>query len=169
MRGYWWSPDGTRLLAARVDTTAVQRWWICDLADPARPPREIAYPAAGTANADVSLQVLGLDGARAELSWDRVAFEYVATAGWDAHGPLISVQSRDQRTLRVLAADPETGATTLLHEQRDAAWVQLIAGTPARTASGALVTPATPAAPGGCWSTAGRSLPKACRFARSCR
>jgi dipeptidyl-peptidase 4 len=138
-RGYWWSPDGTRLLAARVDTTAVQRWWIGDPADPSRPPREVAYPAAGTANADVSLYVLDLDGASVELIWDRTAYEYLATAGWDRHGPLVSVQSRDQRTLRVLAADPDTGVTSLLHEQRDRAWVELIVGTPARTASGALV------------------------------
>lgn len=139
MRGYWWSPDGTRLLVARVDTKPVQRWWIGDPSDPSRPPREIAYPAAGSANADVSLHVLGLDGDSVELSWDRAAYEYVATADWDRHGPLVSVQSRDQRTLRVLAADPVTGTTTLLHEQRDPAWVELIAGTPARTASGALV------------------------------
>ncbi|MEV0596691.1 S9 family peptidase [Nonomuraea cavernae] len=139
MRGHWWSPDGTRLLAARVDTTPVQRWWIADPANPSRPPREIAYPAAGTANADVSLHVLGLDGRAVELDWDRKAYEYVAAAGWDAHGPLVSVQSRDQRTLLVLAADPDTGETTLLHEQRDPAWVELIAGTPARTASGTLV------------------------------
>ncbi|MEU8250362.1 prolyl oligopeptidase family serine peptidase [Nonomuraea sp. NPDC048916] len=139
MRGYWWSPDGARLLAARVDTTPVQRWWIADPANPSRPPSEIAYPAAGTANADVSLHVLGLDGGAVELGWDRSAYEYVATAGWDAHGPLVSVQSRDQRTLLVLAADPDTGETTLLREQRDPAWVELIAGTPVRTASGALV------------------------------
>ncbi|MFG1961850.1 prolyl oligopeptidase family serine peptidase [Nonomuraea sp. NPDC049028] len=138
-RGYWWSPDGTRLLAARVDNRPVQRWWIADPANPSRPPREIAYPAAGTANAEVTLHVLDLDGGSVEVCWDRAAYEYVATAGWDAHGPLIGVQSRDQRTLLVLAADPDTGRTKPLHEQRDAAWVQLIAGTPARTASGALV------------------------------
>ena len=138
-RGYWWSPDGTALLAARVDITPVQRWWIGDPADPARPPREIAYPAAGTANAAVSLHVLGLDGGSAELRWDGAAPEYVASAAWDARGPLVSVQSRDQRSLLVLAADPGTGRLTLLHEQRDPAWVELIAGTPARTASGALV------------------------------
>jgi len=38
-RGYWWAPDGRRLLAARVDNSPVQRWWIADPADPARPPR----------------------------------------------------------------------------------------------------------------------------------
>ncbi|MEU4700606.1 S9 family peptidase [Nonomuraea dietziae] len=138
-RGHWWSPDGRRLLAARVDHSPVQRWWIADPADPSRPPRPIRYPAAGTANALVTLHVLGLDGERVELDWDRESFEYVTAASWDTHGPLIGVQSRDQRTLRILAADPGTGATTLLHEQRDPAWVELIPGTPARTASGALV------------------------------
>ena len=32
-RGYWWSPDGDRLIAARVDNAPVQRWWIADPAN----------------------------------------------------------------------------------------------------------------------------------------
>ena len=40
-RGYWWAPDGQRLLAARVDNTPVLRWWIADPASPERPPRAI--------------------------------------------------------------------------------------------------------------------------------
>jgi dipeptidyl-peptidase-4 len=138
-RGHWWSPDGTRLLAARVDLTPVQRWWIADPANPDRPPREIPYPAAGTTNALVSLHVLDLSGTAIELDWDRKAFEYVVSAGWDTNGPLASVQSRDQRTLLVLAADPDTGKTSVLHEQRDPAWVEIVPGTPARTASGKVV------------------------------
>ena len=118
-RGYWWAPDGRRLLAARVDNSPVQRWWIADPADPARPPRAVRYPAAGTANADVTLHVLRLDGTRTEVSWDRGAYEYLTNAGWDSRGPLLSVQSRDQRTVLVLAADADTGRTTLLHTERD--------------------------------------------------
>ncbi|MBZ4017529.1 S9 family peptidase [Streptomyces purpurogeneiscleroticus] len=139
LRGHWWSPDGTRLLVARVDTTRVHRRWISDPAHPDRPPRAIRYPLAGTDNADVRLWVYGLDGSRTEVAWDRTAYEYLATVGWDAHGPLIGVQSRDQRSLRTLAVDPDTGATALLDERTDPAWVELVPGTPARTASGALV------------------------------
>ena len=139
-RGYWWAPDGRRLLAARVDNSPVQRWWIADPAVPERPPRAVRYPAAGTANADVTLHVLRLDGTRTEVAWDRGAYEYLTAAGWDSRGPLLSVQSRDQRTVLVLAADPDTGQTTLLHTERDDAWVELAPGTPARTGAGDLVT-----------------------------
>jgi dipeptidyl-peptidase-4 len=138
-RGFWWAPDGRQLLAARVDNSPVLRWWIADPAHPDRQPRAIRYPAAGTANADVTLHVLRLDGTRTEVAWDRKAFEYLAAASWDAHGPLLSVQSRDQRTLLILAADPVTGVTTVLHEERDPAWVELTYGAPLRTESGRLV------------------------------
>ena len=60
-RGYWWAPDGTALLVARVDEPPVQRWYIADPANPGRPAAEVAYPAAGTPNADVSLVLAGLD------------------------------------------------------------------------------------------------------------
>jgi dipeptidyl-peptidase 4 len=139
-RGYWWAPDGQRLLAARVDNSPVQRWWITDPADPELPPRAVRYPAAGTANADLTLHVLGLDGTKAEVTWDRGAYEYLAAAEWDSRGPLLSVQSRDQRTVMVLAADAVTGQTTLLHTERDDAWVDLAPGAPVRTSAGALVT-----------------------------
>ncbi|SFK14761.1 dipeptidyl-peptidase-4 [Streptomyces pini] len=139
LRGHWWAPDGRALLAARVDTTAVRRRWVCDPARPDLPPRSMAYPAAGTPNADVSLHLLSLDGGRTEVVWDRAAFEYVVAADWDAHGPLVTVQNRDQRVLRVLAVDPVTGATRVLHEQRDRHWVELVPGAPCRTASGLLV------------------------------
>ncbi|HEY6790028.1 MAG TPA: prolyl oligopeptidase family serine peptidase, partial [Trebonia sp.] len=138
-RGFWWAPGGRQLLVARVDNSPVLRWWIADPASPQRPPRAIRYPAAGTANAEVTLHVLRLDGTRTEVSWDRNAFEYLATADWDVHGPLVSVQSRDQRTVLILAADPVTGVTTVLHEERDPAWVHLTDGAPLRTEAGRLV------------------------------
>lgn len=138
-RGHWWAPDGDALLVARVDESGVRRWHLSDPADPAAEPRTVRYPAAGTANADVSLHVVTLAGSRTEVRWDRAAYEYLATVRWDAHGPLLGVQSRDQRTLLTLAADPDTGDTRVLAETRDAHWTRLVPGTPARSASGALL------------------------------
>ncbi|HEY6500655.1 MAG TPA: DPP IV N-terminal domain-containing protein, partial [Streptosporangiaceae bacterium] len=105
MRGYWWAPDGGSLLVARVDETRVQRWHIADPANPARSPAAVAYPAAGTSNADVSLLLASLDGRRAEVDIDWAAFPYLVTVAWEAGGdPLIVVQSRDQRVMRLLTA-----------------------------------------------------------------
>ena len=98
------------------------------------------YPAAGTANADVTLWIAALDGSRTQARWDRDAFEYLPGAGWDAHGPYAVVQSRDQLTVRFLGIDPASGETTVRCEQRDACWVLLVPGSPARTASGAVVS-----------------------------
>ncbi|HEV7961985.1 MAG TPA: prolyl oligopeptidase family serine peptidase [Actinoplanes sp.] len=138
-RGYWWAPDGTRLLVARVDSVAVELWYTADPAEPGKAPRAARYAAAGRANAEVTLWIAGLDGSRTKARWDRDAFEYLPGAGWDAHGPYAVVQSRDQRTVRFLGIDPADGETRVLSQQLDECWVQLIPGLPARTASGALI------------------------------
>ncbi|MEV5204583.1 prolyl oligopeptidase family serine peptidase [Streptomyces sp. NPDC053720] len=156
-RGYWWSPGSDALLVARVDTSMVRRRYISDPAHPERPPREMAYPAAGTANAGVSLHLVRLSGERLAVrlpreadadhpggAWTDRSFEYVVSAAWDGHGPLVSVQTRDQRSVYVLAVDPGTGGTWVLSRAHDRAWVALRPGTPLRLPSGALVVPARP-------------------------
>jgi dipeptidyl-peptidase-4 len=130
-RGYWWAPDGERLLVARVDSSGVGLWHLADPTQPAVVPHAVRYAAAGTANAEVTLWIAELDGARTEVRWD--AFEYVTGAGWDAHGPYAVVQSRDQRTVRFLGIDSGSGETRVLSEQRDERWVSLVPGLPART------------------------------------
>jgi dipeptidyl-peptidase 4 len=140
LRGYWWAPDGTSLLVARVDENPVQRWHIADPANPGRPPAPVAYPSAGTPNAEVSLLLAGLDGRRVEVDTGRAGFPYLVTVAWEAGGdPLIVVQSRDQRVMRLLTADPATGATTVLREDTDARWVDIVPGVPARAGGGRIV------------------------------
>ncbi|MFJ4498987.1 prolyl oligopeptidase family serine peptidase [Streptomyces sp. NPDC088864] len=139
-RGFWWSPESDRLLVARVDESPVQRWWIADPAHPERRPAEVAYPAAGTPNAVVSLQVVGLDGKRVEVSWDRARFPYLARVHWSAYGaPLLLVQARDQQSQVYLAVDPETGATRTVHADGDEVWLELFPGVPAWAPDGRLV------------------------------
>jgi dipeptidyl-peptidase-4 len=139
-RGFWWAPESDRLLVARVDDTPVRRWWISDPAHPGRDPQHIPYPAAGTANAEVRLFVLGLDGARTEVVWDRDRYPYLARVHWSAAGaPLLLVQSRDQRGQLFLAVDPESGATRMVHADEDPIWLELFPGVPCWSPSGRLV------------------------------
>lgn len=138
-RGFWWSPDGTRLLVARVDTSPVQRWYLADPANPDRPPTELAYPVVGTPNAEVTLWLVDHAGHRVEVRWDRAGYEYVTAVHWSSE-LLVVVQSRNQRSMRVLTVDPATGATALRREDTDEYWVDIILGTPALTGSGRLVS-----------------------------
>ena len=138
-RGYWWAPDGDALLVARVDDTPVPRWWIADPARPDQAPTEVAYPAAGTADAVVSAWIVRLDGTRTEVGWDRAAWPYLCAAAWDDHGPMVALHPRDQKAIEVRSVDPATGATEILFADRDAAWVERAPGTPARLADGRLV------------------------------
>ena len=196
MRGYWWAPDGSALLVARVDEAPVNRWYLADPANPQRPATELAYPAAGTPNADVSLLLVRLDGGQdttaqgtagqgtggqgsgqdttdqgsgqgtasqdaagqgttvqgttgqdtaqditgqVSVDWDRAAFPYLVTAHWQEPGPLIVVQSRDQRRMRILSVDPVSGDTTVLREDSDERWLDIVPGVPARTDAGRIV------------------------------
>jgi dipeptidyl aminopeptidase/acylaminoacyl peptidase len=72
--------------------------------------------------------------------WDNRAMEYLTEAGWDATGPYAAFERRDQQLLRILGIDAATGQTSVLAEQRDDAWITLVRGLPARTASGLLVS-----------------------------
>jgi dipeptidyl-peptidase-4 len=139
-RGYWWAPDGSALLAARVDEAPVNRWHIADPANPDRAPAEVAYPAAGTPNAAVSLVLARLDGTVVEVETDRAAFPYLVTAHWAGeHDPVVLVQSRDQRRMRLLSVDAGTGRAEVLHEDTDPRWLEIVPGVPAWTGDGRLV------------------------------
>ncbi|MEU9285245.1 prolyl oligopeptidase family serine peptidase [Streptomyces sp. NPDC048275] len=139
-RGFWWSPEGDRLLVARVDDTPVRRWWISDPSQPERAPQQVAYPVAGTDNADVRLFVITLDGVRTEVAWDRARYPYLAHVHWSAAGaPLILVQARDQRSQLFLAVDPDTGTTRMVHADEDPQWLDLFPGVPCWSPGGQLV------------------------------
>lgn len=138
-RGYWWSPDSDRLAVARVDNSPVQTWHLADPSRPDAPPMSRRYPPAGTDNAEVSLWVVGLDGSRVEVLWDRDAFEYLVEVLWDAHGLFIVVQDRAQHELRVLAVVAATGATTEIARVTDPAWTQIVPGVPTHLPDGSLV------------------------------
>jgi dipeptidyl-peptidase 4 len=135
-RGYWWAPDGRSILAARVDESRVQRWHLHDPAAPEEPPVSVAYPRAGTANAEVTLHLLDLEGGWVDVHWDRETYPYLVSVSWNDGGPLITVLRRLQQHGLVLAVDPRTGETQVHAELADPRWVDPVAGTPCHLSDG---------------------------------
>ncbi len=140
-RGHWWSPDGRSLLVERADSTEVSTWWIADPANPSAAPHEHRYPAAGTTNPALELHIYDINsGGKVVADWDRAAFEYLVTVGWQKdHKPLITVMNRRQDRQQVLEVDPVSGATSLLWQSHDECWVEWISGLPAWSPAGELV------------------------------
>jgi dipeptidyl-peptidase-4 len=139
-RGFWWSPDGQTIAACRVDDNPVSEWTIADPADPSRPARTVRYPAAGTDNPIVTLHLLGLDGSRRKVDWDREFFPYLPHVEWTDDGLLMSVQSRDQRGSMAMKVDLTTGEAVALTSDYDDAWIENVPGVPRLLPGGALLT-----------------------------
>jgi dipeptidyl-peptidase-4 len=140
-RGHWWSPDGTVLVATRVDDRNVRVWYISDPSDPAAVPRALRYPQAGTENAAVTLHLFDVAaGERTDVEWDAEGFPYFARFYWDEGGPpLALVVSRDQRRTLLLEIDPSTGATKPVRETFDPEWVDLFVDVPQRLDDGRIL------------------------------
>ena len=164
-RGFWWAPDSSCLLVTRVDDREVAELWIADPAHPGRPPTSVRYPAAGTVNASVALELVDRDGAHRAVDWsDGGRFEYLADVIWrSGHNPLVVRQTRDQRTVSIAEVTVDTAARSNDGQREDGSaitaktihdgaalavverwtitddiWVELMPGSPVWSASGLL-------------------------------
>lgn len=154
-RGYWWSPDGRRLLAFRVDESRVPVKTRAQIFADRTTMTQQRYPSAGSPNAEVTAWVLDLTGQGAAkavpLSVPAEA-EYLPRAGWFSDGtPWLQWMTRDQRRLvltefkpgaaEVATATPAATALIgrVITEERDDAWVEVqddLTELPARRLSG---------------------------------
>ncbi len=125
--GYWWSPDSSRIAFEEADDAGVEKLSIQDPARPEKAPVRFAYPRAGKENTRVRLGVVpAAGGATTWIEWDRERYPYLAKVRWEKENPLLLlVMDRAQQEEAVLRADPETGRTTVLLVEKDAAWLNL--------------------------------------------
>lgn len=124
--GFWWAPDGRSLAYEEADNRGVEQLSIEDVAHPERKPEETYYPRPGKANAKVRVGIIPVGGgATTWVKWDTAKLPYLTRVRWSEHAPLtLVVQSRDEKTVDVLAADAR-GRTRLLVEEHDDAWLDL--------------------------------------------
>lgn len=129
-KGAWWAPDDSRVALERFDEAKVGVVTRAAIGAAGTRTFEQRYPAAGTANAEVSLWVMKPDGServRVDLGSDPDI--YLARVDWAPDGRTLYVQrqNRAQTRLDLLAVDPVTGAAQVLLSEtaRDKSWVNL--------------------------------------------
>ena len=124
--GFWWRPDGKAIAYTRVNETGVMG---CDRieieADSMRFVSQ-TFPKAGTPNAKVDLFVAALygqDPVKIDLGEDPDI--YVVRVAWSRDGQTLFVQrqSRDQRCIDLIAADPLTGSAKVIFSEMGKPWV----------------------------------------------
>jgi dipeptidyl-peptidase 4 len=128
--GLWWSPDSSQVAFEEADATGVEPFTLVDVAHPEARPEPSPYPRPGKVNVEVRLAIVAASGGPTHfVHWDHQGFPYLARVHWPAkptNSPLLlEVLSRDQRCLQLLRADTRTGATSMILEETDAAWVNL--------------------------------------------
>ena len=139
-RGFWWSPDGDRLLAQRTDEEHVTTWYVTNAADPGAPPMAQRYPAAGTPNPSVSLAIFDVAGQMTPVALP-TSSEYIATVSWTQWGPpIVATIDRAQQTMTWVAIDSDSGATRLVRSVSNEQWVDVVPGSGAWDSAGRLLT-----------------------------
>lgn len=128
--GYWWSPDDRRIAVERFDETPVGIVTRAAIGADGTKVVDQRYPAAGTPNALVELYVMNPDGSgRVKVDLGTNPDIYLARVDWAPDGKTLYVQrqTRDQKTLDMLAVDPSTGKARVLFTERSGAksWLNL--------------------------------------------
>jgi dipeptidyl-peptidase 4 len=127
-KGYWWSPDSTRIAFLQLDERPVPEYTVVDHI-PYRPSLEVTdYPKAGDPNPTVKLglaRVADAGPAWIDLS-EYSALEFlIVNVGWTADSRYVvhQVQNREQTWLDLRLADVSDGRARRLLRETTPAWV----------------------------------------------
>ncbi|MCC7065116.1 MAG: DPP IV N-terminal domain-containing protein, partial [Planctomycetes bacterium] len=128
--GFRWSPDGKSLAYWQLDCSGVGEFLMIDnLADRYSKVVPVQYPKAGTTNSSCRIGVIAAQGGA--TVWMQTPGDpretYLPRMEWHPKGQELMVQwlPRPQNHLQILGCDVRTGATRLVHEERDAAYVDV--------------------------------------------
>ena len=127
-RGYWWSPDSTRVAFLRLDEHPVPKYTVVDHI-PYRPVTEVTpYPKAGDPNPLVRLGIASVTGdepAWVDLSAYSSAEFLIVNVDWvpDARSLSFQVQDREQTWLDLDVAESGTWRSRTLFRETTRAWV----------------------------------------------
>ena len=128
-RGYWWSPDSTRIAYLQLDDSDVPGYTIVDHIPYHLELEDWEYPKAGDPNPVVRLGIVRSSGG--ETTWvDTAQYELaqplIVDVGWspDSRKVVFQIQDREQTWLDLNVA-ASSGETTRLLRETTKAWVNV--------------------------------------------
>ena len=133
-RGYWWSPDSSRLAYLQLDDREVPVFTVLDHI-PYRPEvEEWEYPKAGDTNPTVRLGIVRVAGGGTtwvDLARYATDDPLIVDVGWmpDSSRVVFQVQDREQTWLDLDLAHPLDGSVERLLRETSEAWVN-VTGSP---------------------------------------
>lgn len=129
-KGFWWSPDSSRLAYLQTDESPVKAFTVIDHLPYRLEVETTDYPKAGDLNPLVRLGVIPAIGGETvwvDLDHYTPTDMLVVSVDWSPDGEdvVFQVQNREQTWLDLNSADAGTGATTRLFQETTPAWVDV--------------------------------------------
>ena len=128
-RGYWWSPDSTRIAFLRLDDTKVPNFVLADDTVTDQRVENTAYPQPGDPNPIVQLGMASIVPIGPVVRWaDTSAYDpddlLIGRVAWrpDSSAVLIQAQNREQTFLDLVSVPP-VGKAIVLFRETSPAWV----------------------------------------------
>ncbi len=128
-RGYWWSPDSTRIAFLRFEEDDVQQVTIPSEASGFGADTKLRYPTAGEANPCVGLGILDVAGGGTtpiDLGFWQPIDPLVTRVQWTPDGTELFFQIQDRAQTRVvmMAAAAADGALREVFTEESPCWVE---------------------------------------------
>jgi len=127
-RGYWWSPDSSRIAYLRTDDRPVPTFTVVDHIPYDQEVERWRYPKAGDPNPIVTLGIVGAGGG--PTRWVNVSKypdvdRLISAVTWTPDGRqlFVQVQNRLQTWLDLNVGSADTGAARTLFRETSRAWV----------------------------------------------
>jgi len=127
-KGYWWSPDSSKIVFLQLDEAAVKDFVVVDHIPYQQDVEVTPYPKAGMPNPTARLGVVNASGGATQ--WIDL-FKYqgveplIVRVSWkpDSQQVVYQVQDREQTWLDLNFADPRTGRSETAFRETSKGWI----------------------------------------------
>ena len=129
VRAFDWNLDGDKIAYIRFDESEVPEYSMDIIGTELYPTQQVfKYPKAGEANAKVSLHIYDLSSKKtSEIDISEYNSYYIPRIKWTKDANILSVQltNRHQNILDLVFVDSRNNTTTLIHQEKDEAYVDV--------------------------------------------